>query len=160
MKMLRNRYTVIGICALFVAVLAYNIFFFGKRLQGGITLQRKVLSMTDAGRRATETPPPVSSGTERDKEQWRRDPFRYPSETAGLSVAPGKKLPKQSRIILQGVMLRHGTYYALLNGRVYRAGDRIDDLRIVSVRRYSVIVAGEEGEREIYVYKDTLDKER
>lgn len=160
MKMLRNRYTVIGVCILFFAVLAYNIFFFGKRAPGGTMLQRKAPPVTDAGRRTAETPPQVSSVTERDKEQWRRDPFRHPSETSGLSALPGKKPPKQSRIILQGVMLSNGTYYALLNGRVYRAGDRTDDLRIVSVRRYSVVVADEEGVREIYVYKDTLDKER
>jgi hypothetical protein len=158
MKMLRNRYIVIVVCILFSAVLAYNVFFFGKRMQGKIMLQGKAPSAANA-RRTTETPPQMSSVTERDNQQWKRDPFRYPSGAAG-SVPPGKKLPKQSLIILQGVMLRHGSYYALLNGRVYRAGDRIDDLRIVSVRRYSVVVAGQEGEREIYVYKDTLDKER
>ena len=158
--MLRNRYTIIGVCILFFAMLAYNIFFFGKRPQGGSMLQRKAPSVTNVGGQTAEAPLPVSSVTERDKEPWRRDPFRYPSETSGLSGSYGKKLLKHSRITLQGVMLRNGTYYALLNGRVYRSGDRINDLRIVSVRRYSIVVADEEGEREVYVYKDTLDKER
>ncbi len=158
--MLRNRYVVIGAGILFFAVLVFNIFFFGRRMQRGTMLQVKVPLVTDAGRFTKEIPPRVSGVTEQDKNKWRRDPFRYPSGTAGLSGLPGGKPPKQGRITLQGVMLRNGTYYALLNGRVYKAGDRTDNLRIVSVRRYSVVVADEEGEREIYVYKDTLDKEK
>ena len=158
--MLRNRYTVIGLGVVLFAVLAYNIFFVTNRLRGGDGQLVKAPPVTAAARTFGETRPDLPVVTERDTDQWKRDPFRYP---AGKDGAPGlskAKIPGQRQIVLQGIMTRNGVLYALLNGSVYGAGDIIGDLRIVTVKKYSVVVADKERQRVVYIYKDGLEKER
>jgi hypothetical protein len=51
-----------------------------------------------------------------------------------------------------------GRYFALVNGRVVKAGDRIDRLQVEKISRYLVVVKDDAGRRTIDIYAGETPK--
>lgn len=163
--MLRNKFVILVVGLMFSVVVIYNISFFLRRKPGAEAPQKPVTVLgTEAQSRADSTPITSHIPLPRDRERWKRDPFHYTGQLTGEyvdSVQPdGKGKKKAAGIKLEGINVRNGKYFALVNGWVVEAGDKIDDVLITSVTRYSIFVKDARGIREISIYHDLPDKEK
>jgi hypothetical protein len=152
---------------LFSVVLIYNLNFFLKK-KAAVVPEKAQSATPSAGRTRPGGPPAAPSLTvPRDKEKWKRDPFQYkgqysgrPSGEKGFEGEPAVPGKKKASIRLQGITVRDGRRYALVNGWVVAAGDRLDDILITDITPDSIFVRGPDGVREIDIYTDISDKEK
>jgi hypothetical protein len=149
--MLRNKYVIAVLCVLLLAVLLYDLSFFRKRGAG-------------PGPAAPAAPAPpaalartaAAAGTAADyRPQWRRDPFRH----AGGAPRTAPAARSGGDLRLEGTMSRGGTAYALINGRIYGAGDRVDGSEIVKIDDLAVTMRGAGGTRVLRILRDGREKE-
>lgn len=139
--MLRNKYLVSLVALLFVAVVAYNINFFLKRLRPHhIKTQERPVAITETTPGESKSLFPVT----KDKSRWKRDPFIHDDEKAKEKKLPLKnKTYSNVKIVLQGIMMSKGKFYALVNGWVVKRGDRIEDMVVEDVFRDSILLRTE-----------------
>jgi hypothetical protein len=167
--MLRNKLVILVVGLLFFVVVIYNLNFFLKKKSGTGAPQKSVIApTTDDKSMAVGPRVTLQFSVPRDIEKWKRDPFIYAGEYTGQRtgensgvVKPddrGKR--KAAGLKLEGVTVRDGKYFALVNGWVVEAGDNIDGVLITRVTRYSIFVKDSEGLREISIYNDIPDKEK
>lgn len=142
--MLRNKYLVSLVALLFVAVAAYNINFFLKRLRtpGPGTPERSIV-ITETTPKESKSLFPVTG----DKSRWKRDPFIHDDEKTKDKKLPLKnKTDSNVKIMLQGIMMSKGKFYALVNGWVVKRGDRIEgmeDTVVEDIFRDSILLRTE-----------------
>jgi hypothetical protein len=125
-----------------------------------------ILLLASAAAQAADTAAsaPASSRQQvipRDAGSWGRDPFLHRSDARGATSPPvGKPLPHlpAHEVAVQGVMRVDGRYFALVNGRVVKAGDRIDRLQVEKISRYRVVVKDDAGRRTIDIYAGETPK--
>jgi hypothetical protein len=96
-----------------------------------------------------------------DSTRWRREPFKIsdisPQKTAGASVKNGTPIMSPD-LSLQGIMKSNRRYYAIINGRTVKPGDRIEGWTISEIGRYRVIFR-RENEKQIYdIYQGKIDR--
>lgn len=156
--MLRNKLVILVVGVLFTLVFIYNINFFLKK-KVPVRSQEKVVSSVAPGaqNRSGEARMASAFPVPQDREKWKRDPFQYKGDAANTAV---REKTKAVGIKLQGITVRDGKPYALVNGWVVEAGDRIENVTITRIARYSIFVKDAAGIREISIYNDILDKEK
>ena len=119
-------------------------------------------SSAGAGKPHQRMVPPDAGG-------WQRDPFQRggakPAQTGKSQGAPIKAairpaLPQAQPkdVSLQGIMQVDKKYFALINGRVVKAGDKLDGLVVEAVSRFGIVVRDESGRRRLDVYGGELPK--
>lgn len=164
--MLRNKLVIGIVGVLFSVVVIYNLNFFLKK-KAPADFHGKTMNeqpSVERDRPLMIQPVPVL----RDKENWKRDPFlytdQYTDRHAGGKGVSGKAalLGKQKAdvIKLQGITVRNGKRFALVNGWVVGAGERLDNMLITDITDHSIFVKDAAGLREINIYTDTHDKEK
>jgi hypothetical protein len=130
-----------------------------------------VLVLSSASAEAAVSPSTPSPDTSAGKPQWksipedisswRREPFKEPEtsvRSAGQSPASSGSAGTSPDLILQGIMKSNRKYYAIIDGRTVKPGDRIDSWRISEISRYRVILRREK-EKQIYdIYQGKLDR--
>jgi hypothetical protein len=167
--MLRNKAVILAVGVLFFIVVIYNINFFLKKKSPEIYREKAVNSAAQGDRRRpVESPRTSVFPILRDSEKWKRDPFQYTGQyTGGYTERNGdvekSGLPEKTKktgIKLEGITVRGSKYSALVNGWVVEAGDRVDDVVITKITRYSIFVKDLSGIKEINLYNDILDKEK
>ena len=163
--MLRNKLVILFVGVLFTLVVIYDINFFLKN-KVPMSVQKKAVSAVapaDRNSSGEALPAPVFPVL-RDREKWRRDPFKYTGQYAGekgvAAKTAAREIKKTVSIKLQGITVRDGRHYALVNGWVVGVGDMIEDVIITRIDRYSIFVKDDRGIREINIYDDILDKEK
>ena len=163
--MLRNKLVIGIVGVLFSIVVIYNLnFFLKKKAPAGV--QEKTVGAAPSVERGRSTGPLTAPSFPvlRDKENWKRDPFLYVDQHGGDKGVAGKAASLEQKraavIKLQGIAVRDGKRFALVNGWVVGAGDRLDNLLITDITPYSIFVKDAEGIREINIYTDIPDKEK
>lgn len=108
----------------------------------------------------TVSPGGLHRETPRDSGTWSRDPFRHQKDAGGRITLPVRPLPVGPRheITVQGIMNVDGTYYALVNGRVVKAGERVDRTLVENISRYRVVTKDDTGRRTIDIYAGETPK--
>ncbi|TAN41994.1 MAG: hypothetical protein EPN25_03845 [Nitrospirae bacterium] len=156
--MLRNRAILAVVGVLFILVVIYDLNFFLRkrspvRPQGEAVTAALPETTGKSGtlRMASGFPVP------RDREKWRRDPFRY---KGGPAMTAGREIHKTTGIKLQGITVRDGRRSALVNGWVVETGDVFENVLITDITPYSIFVKDAAGVREIKMYTDIPDKEK
>jgi hypothetical protein len=137
-------------------VVLYNISFFQKRRAGvrrssPPALQETTVQRTDPARRAEDDYRPA----------WRRDPFWYPggTEKRGAVPAPAAEPRTSDELRLEGTSMSGGKGYALINGKVYGVGDRVNELEVAEIDETSVTLKGRNGARIIQILGGKTRKE-
>ncbi len=156
--MLRNKAVMVVVAVLFTMVVVYNLNFFLQKkrpVQPKETVPREVVPL--APEKNAESMPASTFQIPRDKEAWKRDPFQYTQEKGYSSEQSDRKVAKAGEINLQGITVRDGKYYALVNGWIVEAGDRLEDTTIVRITSESILVKDASGTREINIYNAILD---
>jgi hypothetical protein len=167
--MLRNKFVIAIVAVLLCIVSIYNLNFFLKK-KAPASLQGKTLGAAPSVGRdrapghLMATPFPVL----RDKENWKRDPFLYMEQRTGryteaegrAGTPAAREKTKAPAIRLQGITVRNGKRFALVNGWVVGTGDRLDNVLITDITPYSIFVKDADGTREINIYTDIPDKEK
>lgn len=162
--MLRNKSVILFVGVLFTLVVIYNINFFLKKKVPMSAQKKAVSAVASADRNSSgEAQRSPAFPVPRDREKWRRDPFKYTGRYAGEKGVAAKTAAREIKqtvsIKLQGITVRDGKHFALVNGWVVEAGDMIEDVVIIRIDRYSIFVKDAAGIREINIYDDILDKE-
>jgi hypothetical protein len=163
--MLRNKVVIFFVGVLFAIVVIYNIHFFLKK-KSPVQSQKKAVSAVHPGDQKKSGESRLTSvfPVLRDREKWKRDPFQYTGQYTGEKGDRGKPDIWEKRkvigIKLQGITVRDGKHFALVNGEVVEAGDRIEDVLITGITSYSIFVKDAGGIREINIYNDILEKEK
>ena len=167
--MLRNK-LVIGIVGVLLSIVViYNLNFFLTKKEPAGFQEKSVSAAPSAGRDRSTGPMMTSSyPVLRDKENWKRDPFlyigqhtgRYPEKEGRGGILATREKTKAAVIKLQGITVRNGKRFALVNGWVVGAGDRLDNVLITDITPYSIFVKDADGIREINIYTDIHDKEK
>lgn len=102
-----------------------------------------------------------------DSVKWRRNPFiksdSKKTAPTGPIVMPGKKTTTGSstphEINLQGIMQADKAFHALINGRIYKAGDKLGGLNIIEISRYRVVLQNNLKETSIYdIHKGKINR--
>jgi len=161
--MLRNRWVMAVVGVIFAAVVLYNVNFFMKRTPIGGPQGNPVASVLPAALPGAQKIAPVESRTApafplpREREKWKRDPFQY---KGGGAMTAAREIKKTVSLKLQGITIRDGRHFALVNGWVVEAGDMLEDVIIKEVTPYSIFVKDAAGVREIKMYTDLPDKEK
>ena len=110
---------------------------------------------------------PQRSVVPEDSDKWRRDPFaiavaaKIEKPRIGKIPAGSIKLEqeRQPDLNIQGIMQADKAFHALINGRVVKAGDKLDGLTIREISRYQVVVQGYNKEKSIYdIYQGRIDR--
>jgi hypothetical protein len=159
--MLRNKAVIIAVAILFVAVAGYNLnFFLEKKMPAPFKEKAANVDTPVAPEREVQSRKAPAFLTPRDKGTWKRDPFQYTEEKGNSTGQADRKVANAGEIKLQGITVRDGKYYALVNGEVVEEGDRLDNLTISRISRYSIFVKDVSGTREIDMYNDIPDKEK
>lgn len=95
-----------------------------------------------------------------DSGAWRREPFKPlegPKQPAGQTL-PGALQLAQPDLLLQGIMKSGNRYYAIVNGRTVRAGDRIEGWTVSGISRYQAVFRRDK-EKAIYdIYQGKTDR--
>jgi hypothetical protein len=87
-----------------------------------------------------------------------------PTRKSPAAISPaGKKAVAESSdstdINLQGIMQADKSYHALINGRVFKVGDKIGRLTIFEISRYRVVVQNHNKEKNIYdIHKGKINR--
>jgi len=95
-----------------------------------------------------------------DSASWRREPFKNLEDSKQL---PGPAVKQGSTgaspdLVLQGIMKSNKHYYAIINGRTVKSGDRIDGWNIAEISRNRVTIR-RENEKQIYdIYQGRIDR--
>jgi len=147
--MLRNKFFVIILFILLLAVIAYNYTFFRERR----TQQRAQVAA--AAQFMSDAPSIGSAASGPYQPTWRRDPFWYPG---GVDRSVHHAVPAHT-LQLEGTMVKEGKGYAIMNGEVVGVGDRIQGVVIVEIGDLSVKVKGPTGTRTISIIGDMNEKE-
>lgn len=159
--MLRNRAVLIAVGIIFAAVAAYNMQFFLNRSAPVRERAGTVRTAAPAASgRGAEVLRVSSSQTPRDRAPWRRDPFQLAEKNGPAPVQADRKNTRTGDIRLQGITVRDGRYFALVNGWVVEPGDRIDGLLITGIAPYSIFLKDVQGIREINMYNDISDSDK
>lgn len=159
--MLRNKAVIIVVGILFFMVAAYNLNFFLKKKPSVSQKQPAMPAGSALIPDTSSVPIPASTlQVPRDKETWKRDPFQYKAGERSPGKQTDQKKPIPGEVILQGITVRDGKYYAFVNGEIVEEGDRLEGLTIVRISRYSVFVKDVSGTREINIYDGIFDKEK
>lgn len=139
--MLRNKYLVTLVSLLFVAVVVYNITFFLKRFRSpNLKAPELPVARTEVTSKEGKSLFPVT----KDKSQWRRDPFIHEAEKPkGKKFPLNNKTDSNVKIVLQGIMISKGKFYALVNGWVVKKGDRFEGMLVEDVSRDSILLRTE-----------------
>ncbi len=93
---------------------------------------------------------------ERQEGPWRRDPFRYgvlTSQQSELLDQPSMQKGLNVKGILRG---RDGRYLALTNYRQVKAGESVENVHVLSVSRFSVVVEDMDGSRKIDLFNNQV----
>jgi len=91
-----------------------------------------------------------------DSANWQREPFKSPENP---KLVTGSQVKQDSPdLALQGIMKVSKHYYAIINGRTTKPGDRIEGWTIVEISRYRVTLRREK-ERQIFdIYQGKIDR--
>ena len=103
--------------------------------------------------------PAYSQELDRQEGPWRRDPFRYSVSTqkGAALLNPLDSSSAQRELDIKGILqASDGSYRALINGREIREGDRVGDVQILTISRFSVVVAGMDGTRKIDLFHNQV----
>lgn len=139
--MLRNKYLVTLVSLLFVAVVVYNITFFLKRFRPpNLKAPELPVARIEVASKEGKSLFPVT----KDKSQWRRDPFIHDAEKPKEKKLPlNNKTYSNVKIVLQGIMISKGKFYALVNGWVVKKGDSFEGMLVEDVSRDSILLRTE-----------------
>lgn len=153
--MLRNKFVIIMVAVLLVAVGAYNYSFFrAKTPLKPPSRPEQSLRTEDA---AADSPLSIDSY----RSEWQRDPFWY-ANGVDKSQHDGRSGPKvhRSGFDLEGTITKDGKGYALINGGVYGVGDKVRNATIVEISELYIKVRNGEGTRTIRIANDLIEKEK
>ena len=103
-----------------------------------------------------------------DSAKWRRDPFsggnaKNAKVPAGR-IQPGLKtaasINANPELTVQGIMQADNAFHALINGRVVKAGDKLDGVTIKEISRFRVAVQYDNSkDKTIYdIYQGRIDR--
>jgi hypothetical protein len=123
--------------------------------------------MEQAG--AALTASPVSAGQGKnsqwksipeDSTSWQREPFKNLEPAAlGKGTSANQGISRTSPdLALQGIMKSNNHYYAIINGRTVKPGDKVDGWSIAEISRYRVTIRRDK-EKQIYdIYQGKIDR--
>jgi len=117
---------------------------------------------------AAPTPPAVTGtgssaqwkSVQEDSAAWRREPFKNLEDSKQLagSAVKQRQTGTSPDLVLQGIMKSNKHYYAIINGRTVKSGDRIDGWNIAEISRNRVTIRREK-EKQIYdIYQGRIDR--
>jgi hypothetical protein len=92
-----------------------------------------------------------------DPRPWPREPFKKiegPKSAAQLKGLPGGA----QDLILQGIMKVDSHFYAIINGRTVKKGDRIDEWTIANISRHRVTVRQDKEQQTYDIYQGRIDR--
>ncbi len=102
-----------------------------------------------------------------DNAKWRRDPFSG-GNAKNVKIQAGKlqagtktaaSINETPELAVQGIMQTDNTFHALINGRVVKAGEKLDGVTIKEISRYRVVVQSDNKEKSIYdIYQGRIDR--
>lgn len=79
-------------------------------------------------------------------------------ESKGTSVTRQGIQESVSELSLQGILKSSRSYYAIINGRTVKPGDRIDGWTISGITRHSVTVR-RDNEKQVYdIFQGRIDR--
>lgn len=147
--MLGNKYVAAAVGVILILVLAYNIkFFTAKNGQNKIAAGK--------GAETLQQPEPVMPKApeiifeQEDKSTWKRDPFSLQALLPKKAASKITRKPDISEgIHLMGIIKRNGKSLALINGKVYRADDRIGDVVIKDITKKGIVISSGDQSKEI-----------
>lgn len=96
-----------------------------------------------------------------DQNSWRREPFKYPETTKHNTSQQDRQNPttgEMSDLDLQGIMKSNKNYYALINGRTIKTGDRIDGRVVTGISRHRVTLRRENEKQTFDIYQGKIDR--
>ncbi len=113
---------------------------------------------------ATPVPTATESGahwksTPEDPSPWRREPFKKPElESKGSTVTRQGIQETAGELSLQGILKSSRNYYAIINGRTVKTGERIDGWTISGITRHNVTVS-RNNEKQVYdIFQGRIDR--
>jgi len=153
--MLRNKYVLIIVGLLFLAVAAYNYSFF--RAQKAKMAPRG----PEQVQRTISQSPGVSSPSLSPAEYhpvWRRDPFWY-TEGVDRTIHRAYRPASTSGIVLEGTMVEGGKGYAIISGEIVGIGDHVQGAVVTDIQEQSITVKDSKGTRTISIASEPIEKE-
>lgn len=160
--MLRNKYVIMAVGVLFLAILAYNYSFFMARKAAsrppGVMRAATDMNATAAKKNTHETVGEYQA-------TWRRDPFWYLGgvdirRSAALTSYKTAAPSSGSGLRLDGTMTKDGKGYALMNGEVYGVGETVHGATILEIGNLFVTVKSSTGTKTIHITNDLPEKEK
>lgn len=86
---------------------------------------------------------------ERDKEVWKRNPFNHKKENREKLF----RTPLDKEINLDiGAIVTGEKNYAIVNGKIIKAGDKIDGYKVVTIQKHKIIFDKNGIRKEVYIY--------
>jgi len=158
--MLGNKYLAAAVGVILILVLAYNIKFFTSKSRQNEIAAGKGTESIQRPEPVMPKPPEIVSEQE-DKSRWKRDPFSLQILLQKKTASNILKKPDISEgIHLTGIIKRNGKSLALINGKVYRADDRIGDVVIKDITKKGIVISSGDQSREISFEDYKLLKEK
>jgi hypothetical protein len=97
-------------------------------------------------------PRSAASGSVSQERDWGRDPFNKPFEGKPQPpTTPGDQTRGKG---LTGIIYGKNARFAIIGGETYKEGSRIDDRKLVDIRRHSVVFMNDAGGREEVFLED------
>jgi len=147
--MLGNKYVAAALGVILILVLAYNIKFFTAKTRQTEVTAGKGAESVQRPEPVMPKPPEIISEQE-DKSTWKRDPFSLQALLPKKTASKIAKKPDISEgIHLTGIIKRNGKSLALINGKIYRADDRIGDVVIKDITKKGIVISSGDQSREI-----------
>jgi hypothetical protein len=92
-----------------------------------------------------------------DPHGWAREPFKkieVSKTPSGMQVSSAGV----DDITIQGIMKIDKHYYAIINGRTVKTGDRIDEWAITKISRHRVTVRREKEQQTFDIYQGRINR--
>lgn len=86
---------------------------------------------------------------ERDKDRWRRDPFNQ--KEVVKKEAFKTSFDEEINVNIEAIVTGDKNY-AIINGKIIKAGDKIGDYKIETIQKHKVIFKKNGIKKEVYIY--------
>jgi len=112
--------------------------------------------------------------TPTDSINWRKDPFLFKEKSSSLkfprvngfasktsgNMKDAKKNAESPDFNIQGILKADNSKYnALINGRIVKVGDIIDDYKVLNIKRYEIVLQKDKEKKIVYdIYQGKLDR--
>lgn len=95
-----------------------------------------------------------------DPTAWKREPFKSTEISLKKSDQTSSQTISSSSpdFVLQGIMKCNSRYYAIINGRTVKPGDRVEGWSVTGISRYRVTMNREKHKQIYDIYQGKIDR--